>query len=264
MLVHRRALAASREKAQAMIQAGQIYVDGQKMDKPGSLVAEEADIQVHGGGLSYVSRGGLKLKKAIEAFSLDFTDKVVMDVGASTGGFTDCALQHGASRVYAVDVGYGQLDWKLRNDPRVINRERTNIRHISDRELPEMMDIIAIDVSFISTALVFPAITPWLKRNGQVVCLVKPQFEAGRDKVGKKGVIKDPEVHIEVINKVIGYARSAGLYCEGITYSPIKGPKGNIEYLLHFKPDPQGSSTGGLPAVDQTVHEAHQQLRKAQ
>ena len=187
VLVHRRALAASREKAQAMIQAGQIYVDGQKMDKPGSLVAEEADIQVHGGGLSYVSRGGLKLKKAIEAFSLDFTDKVVMDVGASTGGFTDCALQHGASRVYAVDVGYGQLDWKLRNDPRVINRERTNIRHISDRELPEMMDIIAIDVSFISTALVFPAITPWLKRNGQVVCLVKPQFEAGRDKVGKKG-----------------------------------------------------------------------------
>jgi len=244
-----------------MIQAGQIYVNGQKMDKPGLLVAEEADVQVHGGGLRYVSRGGLKLQKAIETFSLDFTDKVVMDVGASTGGYTDCALQHGARRVYAVDVGYGQLDWKLRNDPRVVNLERTNIRHISSSELPEMMDIITIDVSFISTALVFPAVKPWLKRDGQIICLVKPQFEAGRDKVGKKGVVRDPGVHIEVIHKVIGYAISEGLSCQGITYSPIKGPKGNIEYLLRFRPDPEENCTDWALAIEKTVSEAHQQLR---
>ncbi len=263
VLVHKKSLAASREKAQAMIQAGQIYVNGQKMDKPGSLVAEESDVEVHGERLRYASRGGLKLEKALEVFALDFADKVVLDVGASTGGYTDCALQNGARKVYAVDVGYGQLDWKLRNDPRVINLERTNIRHISSRELPEMVDIITIDVSFISTALVFPAIAPWLRPDGQVICLVKPQFEAGRDKVGKKGVVRDPQVHMEVINKVIACAGGAGLSCQGMTFSPIKGPKGNIEYLLLFRPNLEETGTDWTPTVQRTVNEAHQQLGNA-
>lgn len=260
VLVHQRSLAASREKAQAMIQAGQIMVDGQRMDKPGSLVAEEADVQVHGEKPRYVSRGGLKLEKALEYFKVDFQDKVVLDVGASTGGYTDCALQNGAKRVYAVDVGYGQLDWTLRNNPRVVNLERTNIRYISSQELPEMVDIITIDVSFISTAMVFPAVRPWLQKDGQVICLVKPQFEAGRDKVGKNGVVRNPQVHMEVIEKVLNYAASQDLYFKALTYSPLKGPKGNIEFLLLLEPGNQEFNGEGRRTVMDVVRDAHRQL----
>lgn len=262
VLVHQRSLAASREKAQAMIQAGQIMVDGQRMDKPGSLVAEEADVQIHGEKLRYVSRGGLKLEKALEFFKVDCQDKVVLDVGASTGGYTDCALQNGAKRVYAVDVGYGQLDWKLRNDPRVISLERTNIRYVSSKELPEMVDIITIDVSFISTALVFPAVTPRLREDGQVICLVKPQFEAGRSKVGKKGVVRDPQVHMEVIEKVVNCAAEVGLCFKGLTFSPIKGPKGNIEYLLRLEPGERDLTLEWQSLVRDVVQDAHQRLGK--
>ncbi len=262
VLVHQRSLAASREKAQAMIQAGQIMVDGQRMDKPGTLVAEQADIEVHGDKLRYVSRGGLKLEKALECFKVDCQYKVVLDVGASTGGYTDCVLQNGARRVYAVDVGYGQLDWTLRNDPRVINLERTNIRYISSEQLPELMDIITIDVSFISATLVLPAIRPWLKPGGRIICLVKPQFEAGREKVGKKGVVRDSQVHIEVIEKVINCALGLDLGLAGITFSPVKGPKGNIEYLLLLETQDQPLNKDWQYLVRDVVDEAHQRLGK--
>lgn len=258
-LVHQRSLAASREKAQAMIQAGQIIVNGQRVDKPGSLVPEEADVQVHGEKLRYVSRGGLKLEKALEAFKVNFHDQIVLDVGASTGGYTDCALQNGAKRVYAVDVGYGQLDWTLRNDPRVVSLERTNVRYISSQELPEMVDIMTIDVSFISLTLVLPAIRPWLKPEGSIICLVKPQFEAGRDKVGKKGVVRDAEVHMEVIRKVVSCAAGLDLCFTGLTYSPVKGPQGNIEYLLLLEPGDLNTLGPKIPGV---VAEAHRVLRK--
>lgn len=262
VLVHQRALAPSREKARVMIQAGLIMVNGQRIDKPGSLVAEESAVEVHGERLRYVSRGGLKLEKALQVFAVDLTDKVLLDVGASTGGYTDCALQNGAQKVYAVDVGYGQLDWTLRNDPRVVNLERTNIRNLSKSEVPEAVDVVTIDVSFISTRLVFPAIIPFLKREGKIISLVKPQFEAGREKVGKKGVVRDAATHLEVLGKVLEYARREGLYCQGITFSPLKGPRGNIEFFMFLKPLPDEADADGDSLAADAVQQAHQQLGK--
>ncbi len=262
MLVHRHQLAASREKARVMIQAGLIMVNGQRIDKPGTLVAEESILAIHGQRPPYVSRGGLKLEKALEVFKVDLKDRVLLDIGASTGGYTDCALQKGAKRVYAVDVGYGQLDWTLRNDPRVINLERTNIRYISPADVPEAVDVLAIDVSFISTRLVFPAIIPFLAKDGRVITLIKPQFEAGREKVGKKGVVRDRAVHLQVLQDVLGFAQAAGLYCHGLTFSPLKGPRGNIEFFALLKPYHDNKCTAWGPVAQEVVRNAHQQLEK--
>ncbi|MGI6412472.1 MAG: TlyA family RNA methyltransferase [Syntrophomonadaceae bacterium] len=231
-LISQKGLTGSREKARAMILAGEVTVNGVTITKPGTQVSDDAEITITSCIPKYVSRGGLKLEQAIKAFAVEFQDKIVLDIGASTGGFTDCALKHGARKVYAVDVGYGQLDWSLRNDKRVVNLERTNIRYLSLNDLGERVDIITIDVSFISTAKVFPVAEGLLKEDGKVICLVKPQFEAGRGLIGKNGVVRDPSVHREVLGSCIESARKAGLYCTDITYSPITGPKGNIEFLL--------------------------------
>lgn len=227
-----RGLVPSREKAKALIMAGQILVDEQKIDKAGTLIKKEAKIRIIGNLLPFVSRGGLKLKKAIELFKIDLKDKVVADIGASTGGFTDCALQNNATKVFAIDVGYGQLDWKLRNDPRIINMERTNARYLTLEDLGEMVDFISIDVAFISLEKIVPAVSKILKDSGEIVALIKPQFEAGKDKIGKKGVVKEPKVHREVIENILNLCQRLQLGIGGLTYSPIKGPEGNIEYLL--------------------------------
>ncbi|MDO4540423.1 MAG: TlyA family RNA methyltransferase [Syntrophomonadaceae bacterium] len=234
-LLTERGLAPSREKARGMILAGEVTVNGQRVDKAGAPISEDAVLAVNSRQLRYVSRGGLKLEGAIRDFAVDFRDKTVIDVGASTGGYTDCALQNGASRVYAIDVGYGQLDWKLRNDERVINMERTNIRAVRPADIGMLADIIVMDVSFISTALIFPVLKNLLKPEGSVIGLIKPQFEAGREQVGKKGVVRDPRVHAAVLEKCIAAAASEGLGCNGITPSPLRGPEGNIEFfiLLH-------------------------------
>jgi len=227
--------AESREKAKALIMAGLVYVDNQKADKPGDTYPEDAHIEVRGKGLAYVSRGGLKLEKAVSAFGLELTGTVCMDVGASTGGFTDCMLQNGAKKVYAIDVGYGQLAWGLRNDARVVNLERTNARYITKEQVPEAVNFMSVDVSFISLSLILPAAMPLLADDGRAVCLIKPQFEAGRGKVGKKGVVRDKAVHQEVIEKIIDFALENGFSVKGLTYSPVKGPEGNIEYLLYLQ-----------------------------
>jgi 23S rRNA (cytidine1920-2'-O)/16S rRNA (cytidine1409-2'-O)-methyltransferase len=259
ILVCQQGLAATLEKARALILAGQIKVDGRRVDKPGTAVDENALIEAMSPGCPYVSRGGWKLEKALDVFGVEVQDLVVLDVGASTGGYTDCALQRGARRVYAVDVGYGQLDWKLRNDPRVVNMERTNIRYLPTDEFPEPVDLVTIDVSFISTSFVFPVIKSLLKYEGAVICLIKPQFEAGRDKVGRKGVVRDKDIHREVLLHSIDHAAQHGLNCLGLTYSPITGPKGNIEFLIHLRQDL-------LPLADieaevqRVVDEAHLQL----
>ncbi len=223
----------SREKAKRSIMAGIVFVDGQRSDKAGNMVDTEAEIQVKGNTCPYVSRGGLKLEKSINEFNIDLSDKFCMDIGASTGGFTDCMLQKGARKVYSIDVGYGQLDWKLRSDERVVNIEKCNFRYIDKRLIKEPMDFISVDVSFISLKLIFPAASGFLSEQGEMVCLVKPQFEAGREQVGKRGIVKDIEIHKDVIKKVIGYAEYNGLYPYNITHSPITGAKGNIEFLLH-------------------------------
>ncbi|HEX3031684.1 MAG TPA: TlyA family RNA methyltransferase [Bacillota bacterium] len=225
----------TREKAKTTIMAGLVFVANQRVDKPGALVPVDAEIRVQGAAIPYVSRGGLKLAKAIQAFSLSLMDKVVLDIGASTGGFTDCALQEGATRVFAVDVGYGQLAWKLRQDPRVVSLERTNIRYLEADKLDAVPDLATIDASFISLTLVLPKATELIRPGGEIVALIKPQFEAGRDKVGKKGVVRSPQVHIEVIEKVIAFAESLGLQVVGLDFSPITGPEGNIEYLLYLR-----------------------------
>ncbi len=235
-IVFDKGLAISREKARAMILAGEVTVEGKLIDKPGTKLNPEIDIEIKSSRMKYVSRGGFKLEGAISDFQLDFAGKTVLDVGASTGGYTDCALQNQAQKVYAIDVGYGQLDWSLRTDPRVVVIERTNIRYFTLAELGEKVDIITMDVSFISTTLIFPVLKTLLKENGEIVSLIKPQFEAGRDKVGKKGVVKDPLVHREVLLRCIGAAQTQGLSCVEITYSPITGPKGNIEYFIHLRP----------------------------
>lgn len=225
----------TRSRAQAAIMAGQVLVNEQKIDKTGTQVAPDAAIRILGGDLKYVSRGGLKLEKAVACFELDLTGKVAADIGASTGGFTDCALQNGAARVYAIDVGYGQLAWKLRSDERVVNMERTNVRYLEADSLPEKVDVATIDVAFISLDKVLPAVKKILAADGIVIALIKPQFEAGKENVGKKGVVRDPAVHLTVINNVIGIARELGFKIAGLDYSPVKGPEGNIEYLLYLK-----------------------------
>ena len=225
-------LIQSRERAKAMIMAGVVYVNGQKADKAGDMVKEDAVVEVRGHDIGYVSRGGLKLEKAMQVFPLSPKGKVCMDIGASTGGCTDCMLQNGASKVYAVDVGYGQLAWRLRQDERVVVLEKTNARYLSAAEIPEPLDIITIDASFISLSKLLPALFPLLKEDGSLVALIKPQFEAGRDKVGKKGVVRDSAVRLEVIERVLSAAEELGFVPRGLDYSPIKGPEGNVEYLL--------------------------------
>ncbi len=232
-LLHERKLTESREKARALIIAGKILVNKEKADKPGTMFNEDAEIEIIGEKLKYVSRGGLKLEKALKIFPITLNNKVLLDIGASTGGFTDCALQNGASKVYAVDVGYGQLDWKLRSDERVVTMERTNARYLEKEIFPDEIDFVTTDVAFISLTKILPAIKKVLKGDGgEAVVLIKPQFEAGREKVGKKGVVKDPEVHIEVIEKILNFSIEQGFIIKGPTFSPIKGPEGNIEYLL--------------------------------
>ena len=230
-----RGLIQSRERAKTTIMSGQVYVNGQKADKAGDTVKDDDKIEVRGDTLKYVSRGGLKLEKAMTEFPITLDGKIAMDIGASTGGFTDCMLQNGAVKVYAVDVGYGQLAWSLRQDPRVVNMERTNIRYVTNEQVPEKLEFASIDVSFISLSLVLKPCRALLKDGGEVVCLVKPQFEAGREKVGKKGVVRDPEVHLEVLENFLNHVRDAGFVLSGLTYSPIKGPEGNIEYLGYLK-----------------------------
>ena len=228
-------LAPSRERAKALIMAGVVFVDNQKEDKAGTMISENQKVEVRGGELKYVSRGGLKLEKAMNAFDVTLDSKVCMDIGASTGGFTDCMLQNGASHVFAVDVGYGQLAWKLRCDERVVNMERTNIRYVTLEDIGEPLDFASIDVAFISLRLVLPVAYNLLCDDGEVVALIKPQFEAGKEKVGKKGVVKDVNVHKEVIAGIYDFAIDNGFGVLGLDFSPIKGPEGNIEYLIHLK-----------------------------
>ena len=226
-----RGLAESRQKAQAIIMAGQVFVNGQKVDKAGAPVAPDAALEIHGKTLKYVSRGGLKLEKAMSCWPIVLEHRICADIGASTGGFTDCMLQNGADRVYSVDVGYNQLDYRLRTHPKVVCMERTNARYLTREQIPEELDFFSVDVSFISLNLILPAVRPLMKAGGQGVCLVKPQFEAGRDKVGKKGVVRDPAVHLEVLEHFLQHAANAGFTVLDVTFSPIKGPEGNIEYL---------------------------------
>lgn len=237
ILLVEKGLVASREKARALIMAGEVLVGEQKITKPGTEVLENLPIRIIGEGLKYVSRGGYKLEKALEEFKINLQGKIVIDIGASTGGFTDCALQNGAKLVIAVDVGYGQLSYKLRQDPRVVVLERTNIRYLEAFKLPVRPNFATCDVSFISLKLVLPKIKELLIPGGEAVLLIKPQFEAGREKVGKKGVVKDPKTHEEVINKIISFAIALGFAVRGLTYSPITGPEGNIEYLLYLSTD---------------------------
>ena len=235
VLLVKQGLAPSREKAKAIIMSGNVFVDGEREDKAGSLFKEDAQIEVKGNPNPYVSRGGLKLAKAFDTFQLSVKDKICTDVGSSTGGFTDCLLQHGAKKVMAIDVGRGQLDWKLRQDSRVVVMEKTNIRHVTPEDLPDAIDFSSVDVSFISLTKVLPTLYNYLILGGEVIALIKPQFEAGREKVGKKGVVKEPQVHQEVIEKVATEAKVMGFRVKGIDYSPIKGPEGNIEYLMFLE-----------------------------
>ncbi len=261
ILVFEKGFAESREKAKAIIMAGDIYVDNQKADKCGQSYDENANIEFRGNAPRYVSRGGLKLEKAINNFNLDLTDKITMDIGASTGGFTDCMLQNGAKKVYSVDVGYGQLAWKLRTDPRVVNMERTNMRYVTYEQVPDKIDFFSIDVSFISLKLLLPVARELLSDNAQAVCLIKPQFEAGRDKIGKKGVVRDPEVHIEVVESIYDFCLSNGYSVLHLDFSPIKGPEGNIEYLIHLqKSDEPKSYIDFSPKT--LVEKSHQELDK--
>lgn len=235
VLLFERGLAPSREKARTLIMAGSVYVNNQKFDKPGDTVSDDAEIEVRGSTLKYVSRGGLKLEKAMQLFPIDLNGKICMDIGASTGGFTDCMLQNGAQKVYSVDVGYGQLAWQLRQDPRVVNLERTNARYLTREQVPEEIDFFSVDVSFISLRIILPAVRPLLRDGGQAVCLIKPQFEAGREKVGKKGVVRDRAVHEEVVETICLFAVENGYSVLGLTFSPVKGPEGNIEYLVYLE-----------------------------
>ena len=262
MMLVSRGLAASREKAKAIIMSGIVYVDGQKEDKAGSMFEETAQVEVRGATLKYVSRGGLKLEKAMKNFGVTLKDKVCMDVGASTGGFTDCMLQNGAVKVYSIDVGYGQLDWKLRQDERVVCMEKTNIRYVVPEDLGEPIDFSSIDVSFISLTKVLEPIRNYLKEDGEIVALIKPQFEAGREKVGKKGVVREKSTHHEVIEKVALYAQSIGFKILNIDFSPIKGPEGNIEYLIHLKKWPHPVEDALLEDLSLVVDRAFETLAK--
>lgn len=250
--------ADSRAKAQAIIMSGQVYVQGQKADKPGISYEENVSIEVRGATCPYVSRGGLKLEKALRDFRVNPEGYVCSDSGASTGGFTDCLLQQGAKKVFAIDVGYGQLDWKIRSDPRVVVMERTNVRYVTPEQLGEPLDLSVVDVSFISLKIVLPVIKTFLKPSGQVLCLIKPQFEAGKEKVGKKGVVRDPEVHKEVLDNFVQLTKELDLTILGLTFSPVKGPEGNIEFLAHLTKDAQ---TGIEPDTAAVVAAAHDALK---
>jgi len=254
-------LANSRELAKAYIMAGNVYVDGQKEDKAGTKVAVNADIEVKGSQMKYVSRGGYKLEKAINEFGVQLEGKICLDIGASTGGFTDCMLQNGASKVYAIDVGYGQFAWKLRNDERVVCLEKTNVRYVTHEQVPDEGDFASIDVSFISLTKVLPAVLGVLGPNGQLVCLIKPQFEAGREKVGKKGVVRDINVHREVIEMIVNYVRVQNLGILALDFSPIKGPEGNIEYLIYLDKSRTGMTEEEVTKrLEEVVAESHKIL----
>ena len=255
VLLVTRGLQESRQKAQATIMSGLVYVNGQKADKPGTPVAEDAQVEIRGGALRYVSRGGLKLEKAMALWPIRLTGKVCMDVGASTGGFTDCMLQNGAEKVYAVDVGYNQLDYRLRTHPKVVCMERTNARYLTREQIPEPLDFFSVDVSFISLNLIFPAVRPLMREGGEGVCLIKPQFEAGKDKVGKKGVVRDASVHLEVLEHFLEHASHGGFTVKDITFSPIRGPEGNIEYLGYLSTQPGPAYGGDLKALVEASHE---------
>ena len=262
VLMVQRGLAESREKAKAVIMSGNVFVDGQREDKAGASFGEKAVIEVKGNPLKYVSRGGLKLEKAVECFEESLTDRICMDVGSSTGGFTDCMLQNGARKVYAVDVGTNQLAWKLRQDERVTVMERTNIRYVTKEQIPEPVEFASIDVAFISLTKVLQPVKDLLVPDGEIVALIKPQFEAGREQVGKKGVVRDRNVHLEVIERVLAYAESIGFAVRNLEYSPIKGPEGNIEYLAHLKNQEEGTvreQEAKDPAA--VVEQAHQALQ---
>lgn len=248
-------LTESREKAKTTIMSGLVFVDGQRADKPGMQVAPDASVEVKGSALPYVSRGGFKLEKALKVFPINPAGKICMDCGASTGGFTDVLLKNGAARVYSIDVGYGQLAWSLRQDERVVNMERTNIRYISSEQVPEPIDIAVMDLSFISIKLVLPAVCALLKESADIMCLIKPQFEAGREDVGKKGVVRDKAVHLSVIESVLQFAASAGLTVIGLDYSPIKGPEGNREYLCYMKKGSFDAPEIDARAVVEASHE---------
>ncbi len=258
VLLTERGHADTRTKAQAIIMSGLVYVNGQKADKPGVSYEETVDIEVRSGSCPYVSRGGLKLEKALRDFGVKPEGYVCSDSGASTGGFTDCLLQQGASKVFAIDVGSGQLDWKIRSDPRVVVMERTNVRYVTPEQLGEPLDLSVIDVSFISLKIVLPVIKTFLKPTGQVLCLIKPQFEAGKEKVGKKGVVRDPETHKEVLDSFVELANSLDFKILGLTFSPVKGPEGNIEFLGHLTLD---DKEGICPDTAQVVADAHNTLK---
>ena len=258
VLLTEQGYADTRSKAQAIIMAGQVYVDGQKADKPGISYEESVSIEVRGDVCPYVSRGGLKLEKALRDFGVRPEGYVCSDSGASTGGFTDCLLQQGASKVFAIDVGYGQLDWKIRSDPRVVVMERTNLRYVTPEELGEPLDLSVVDVSFISLKIVLPTIKTLLKPTGQVLCLIKPQFEAGREKVGKKGVVRDPATHKEVLDMFVSLADQLGFTILGLTFSPVKGPEGNIEFLGHLT---LSAAEGIRPDTADVVRQAHETLK---
>ncbi len=269
ILLVKKNLAPSREKAKAVIMAGCVYVDGQKEDKAGSVFEEEqVSIEVRGHAIPYVSRGGLKLEKALQVFPIGLTEKICMDIGASTGGFTDCMLQNGAAKVYSIDVGYGQLDWKLRQDPRVVCMEKTNFRYLTPEDIPDRPDFASVDVSFISLDKILTPAYALLTEEGEMVCLIKPQFEAGRDKVGKKGVVRDPKVHREVVERIIIHAVSVSFEVLDLSYSPIRGPEGNIEYLLYLKKqsgkeDPEEVLNSLKQKIQDVIDEAHRQLEKS-
>ena len=259
VLLVERGFVETRTKAQAIIMSGLVYVSGQKADKPGMSFDENSEIEVRGATCPYVSRGGLKLEKALRDFGVDPTGYVCSDSGASTGGFTDCLLQQGAKKVFAIDVGYGQLDWKIRSDPRVVVMERTNVRYVTPEQLGEPLDLSVVDVSFISLKIVLPVIKTFLKENsGQVLCLIKPQFEAGKEKVGKKGVVRDPAVHKEVLDDFVSLTNEIGFKILGLTFSPVKGPEGNIEFLAHLT---LADTVGIEPDTEAVVAQAHDTLK---
>ena len=261
VLLVQQGLANSRELAKAYIMAGNVYVDGQKEDKAGTKAAVTAKLEVKGNQMKYVSRGGYKLEKAMDVFGIRLDGKICLDIGASTGGFTDCMLQNGASKVYAIDVGYGQFAWKLRNDERVVCLEKTNVRYVTHEQVPDEGDFASIDVSFISLTKVLPAVLGVLGEKGQLVCLIKPQFEAGREKVGKKGVVRDSSVHREVIEMIVEYVRTQSLGILGLDFSPIKGPEGNIEYLIYLDKSRSGMHEDEVQArVDTVVAQSHKIL----
>lgn len=260
-LLVQRGLAPSRELAKAYIMAGTVYVDGCKEEKAGTKLPSDIKIEVRGNQMKYVSRGGYKLEKAIAAFDISLEGKTCLDIGASTGGFTDCMLQNGAAKVYAIDVGYGQFAWKLRSDPRVVCLEKTNMRYVTHEQVPDEADFASVDVSFISLTKILPAALGILGEEGRLVCLIKPQFEAGREKVGKKGVVKDQAVHREVIGKIAAYAREQGLGILGLSFSPIKGPEGNIEYLIYLAKQEKGLEEDTVrEMLDRTVADSHNVL----